>query len=48
MRLLIPFSKYRDNDGFSLETLSDNDKKEYTNMLDTYHSNPKNLHHPSY
>ncbi|KAI7883597.1 alkaline phosphatase-like protein [Lichtheimia hyalospora FSU 10163] len=37
-----------DNDGFSLKTLSDNDKKEYTNMLDTYHSNPKNLHHPPY
>lgn len=39
-------SQFRDKDDFAVKTLSDDDKKEYTNMLDTYHSNPKNLHHP--
>ncbi|KAI9321349.1 alkaline-phosphatase-like protein [Dichotomocladium elegans] len=35
------------NEGFNVKELDDEGKIEYTNHLDTYHSNPKNLHHPS-
>ncbi|KAI9496846.1 alkaline-phosphatase-like protein [Zychaea mexicana] len=38
----------KNNDGFHVVALSDDDKIEYTNHLDRYHSNPGLLHHLSY
>ncbi|KAI8137491.1 alkaline-phosphatase-like protein [Fennellomyces sp. T-0311] len=37
-----------DNNNFHVASLSDDDKIEYTNHIDRYHSNPDRLHHLSY